>query len=105
MVVTRTYRLWIRFSLAGHSVIHSSNNRSQALDALLVLCDDRDRLLHEYNAAVLGVSQAVRALADLAGTASGSDYELLGREKDRAKARLRQAQSAYERHIAEHGCG
>jgi hypothetical protein len=70
-----------------------------------VLCDDRDRLLHEYNSAVLGVSQAVAKLADLAGTSSGSDYQLLSREKDRAKARLKEARAAYERHIAEHGCG
>lgn len=70
-----------------------------------MLCEEGDRLLHEYNAAVRGVSQAVGALADLAGTSPGSDYELLSRERDRAKARLKQARSAYERHITEHGCG
>jgi hypothetical protein len=70
-----------------------------------VSCEEGDRLFHEYNSAVLGVSQAVGALADLAGTSSGSDYELLSREKDRAKARLKKARSAYERHITEHGCG
>ena len=46
-------------------------------------------MFHEYNSAVLGVSQAVGKLADLAGTPSGSDYGLLSREKDRAKARLK----------------
>ena len=68
-------------------------------------CEDGDRLLHEYNSAVLEVSQAVGALADLAGTSSGADYELLSHETDRAKARLRKARSAYEKHITEHGCG
>jgi len=38
-------------------------------------------------------------------TDCGSDYELLSREKDRAKARLKHARSAYEHHITEHGCG
>jgi hypothetical protein len=70
-----------------------------------VLCEERDRLLHEYNAAVRGVSQAVAKLADLAGTSSGSDYQLLSRENDRAKARLKKARSEYERHLSEHGCG
>lgn len=68
-------------------------------------CKERDRLLHEYNSAIKEVSQAVGELADLAGTSSASDYELLIREKDRAKARLKNARSVYERHIAEHGCG
>lgn len=69
------------------------------------MCEERDRLFHEYNGAVLEVSRSVGALADLAGSASGSDYELLSREKDRAKARLKHARTAYEHHITEHGCG
>ena len=68
-------------------------------------CEEGDRLFHEYNSAVLGVSQAVGALADLAGTSSSSDYELLSREKDRAKGRLKKARSADEHNITEHGCG
>ena len=73
--------------------------------APFVLCEESDRLLHEYNNAVLEVSRAVGALADLAGTSSGADYQLLSRETERAKARLEKAQSAYERHVTEHGCG
>jgi hypothetical protein len=70
-----------------------------------VECKERDRLLHEYNSAVRDGSRAVGELADLAGTSSADDYALLAREKDRTKARLKQARSAYERHVAEHGCG
>jgi len=70
-----------------------------------VSCEEGDRLFHEYNAAVLGVSQAVGKLADLAGTSSGSDYELLSREKDRAKARLKKSRAEYERHMTDHRCG
>jgi hypothetical protein len=70
-----------------------------------VLCKERDRLLHEYSSAVQEVSRAVGEYVDLAGTSSASDYELLGCEKDRAKTRLKNARSAYERHVAEHGCG
>jgi hypothetical protein len=70
-----------------------------------VECKERDRLLHEYSSAVREVSHAVGELADLAGTSSASDYELLSRAKNRAKARLKQARSAYERHLSEHGYG
>jgi len=69
-----------------------------------VWCQEKDKLFGEYNAAVVESSRAVYKLAELAGTSSGPDYELLNREKDRAKERLKQAQAAYERHIAEHGC-
>jgi hypothetical protein len=69
-----------------------------------VWCEEKDRLFNEYNSAALESSQAVVKLADLAGTSSGSDYELLSREKDRAKERLKLAKSAYEHHITEHGC-
>ena len=67
-------------------------------------CEEKDRLFNEYNSAALESSQAVVKLADLAGTSSGSDYELLSREKDRAKERLKLAKSAYKHHITEHGC-
>jgi hypothetical protein len=70
-----------------------------------VSCKERDRLLHEYNSAVQELSRAVGEVADKAGTSSADDYALLNREKDRAKARLKTARSAYERHVAEHGCG
>jgi hypothetical protein len=73
--------------------------------ALSVKCKERDRLLHEYNSAVLEVSRAVRVWADLAGTSAADDYLLLRREKDRAKVRLQSTRSAYERHVSEHGCG
>jgi hypothetical protein len=69
-----------------------------------VLCEERDRLLHEYNSAVQEASRAVGQVADLAGTSSADDYQLINREKDRAKARLKTARSAYERHVAQHGC-
>jgi hypothetical protein len=104
---TRIYRRCIRFSLAGPAFDDTlvGCNRSQALDTPFVLCEERDRLFHEYNSAVLEGSRAVGALADLAGTSSGADYQLLSREIDRAKARLKNARSAYERHNTEHGCG
>ena len=69
-----------------------------------MICEEKDRLLHEYYSAALEASKAVLSLADLAGTSTGGDYQLLSLEKDRAKARLRKARSAYEKHIAEHGC-
>jgi hypothetical protein len=69
-----------------------------------VWCKEKDGLFSEYNSAMLESSRAVAKLADLAGTSSGPDYELLSREKDRAKERLRLAKSAYEHHITQHGC-
>jgi hypothetical protein len=74
--------------------------------ALFVWCEESDRLLHEYNSAVLEVSRAVGKFADLAGTKSDADYyRLLGREKDWAKALPENARFAYEHHMTEHGCG
>jgi len=63
-------------------------------------CKEKDRLFSEYNSATLESSRSVGKLAELAGISSGSDYELLSREKDRAKARLKKARSDYEDHIA-----
>jgi hypothetical protein len=70
-----------------------------------VLCEAKDRLLHEYNRAVVEFSRVVTGLADVAGTSKTEDYRILGLEKDRSRARLQKARDAFVRHLAEHGCG
>jgi hypothetical protein len=69
-----------------------------------VKCEDRDRLLSEYNSAVLDASKAASNLIELAGTAAQDDYALLLREEQRASTRARAARRAYEEHITRHGC-
>jgi hypothetical protein len=69
------------------------------------MCEEAERLLNEYNHAVVDASKAACKLAELAGTASGDDFIFLCNEKTRANARLKKTQAAYERHIANHACG
>jgi hypothetical protein len=68
------------------------------------MCGEAARLLNEYNSAVADASKAAQKLADLAGTASGDTFIFLCNEKTRANARVKKAQAAYDRHIADHGC-
>jgi hypothetical protein len=66
-------------------------------------CEEQQRLLVEYTAAVMELSNATTALANMAGQ-STSEYQLLRREVDSAKARARKAKITYDEHIATHGC-
>jgi len=69
-----------------------------------VSCQERERLFHEHNKALVDAAQASRRLSDLAGTASQGDFELLRREKIRAVERVRRVRALYERHLERHGC-
>ena len=48
---------------------------------MVVWCEGKDRLLHEYNSAVVEFSSAVQVLTDVAGTSKAEDYRLLSLEK------------------------
>jgi hypothetical protein len=54
---------------------------------------------------VVDASKAAQKLAELAGTASGDDFIFVCNDKTRANARVKKTQGAYEKHIADHGCG
>ena len=67
-------------------------------------CEERDRLRRAYNKAVAEVFRASNTLAELAGRSLLEDYNVLLRERDRARARGSQARSAYQEHIGRHAC-
>jgi hypothetical protein len=69
------------------------------------MCREAARFLNEYNSAVVDASKAAQKLVELAGTASSDTFIFLCNEKTRANARLKRTQAAYERHVANHGCG
>jgi len=69
------------------------------------MCRDAERLFAEYNLAMRDAAIAAKKLADLAGTSRADSFIFLCNEKTRANARLKRTQAAYERHVAEHGCG
>ena len=69
------------------------------------MCREAERLLAEYNSAMLDASTAARKLADLAGTSRSDNFIFLCNEKTRANARVKKTQAAYEKHITNHGCG
>jgi hypothetical protein len=69
------------------------------------MCGEARRLLDEYHNAVADASKATQKLAELAGTASSDTFIFLCNEKTRANARVKKTQAAYERHLADHGCG
>jgi hypothetical protein len=69
------------------------------------MCGEAARLLAAYNSAMLHASTAAKKLADLAGSSCADSFILLCNEKTRANARVKKTRAAYERHLADHGCG
>jgi len=66
--------------------------------------EERDQLRDAYDKAVAELFRASNILSELAGRSLLEDYNVLLRERDRAKARASQARSLYEQHIARHAC-
>jgi hypothetical protein len=69
------------------------------------MCGEAERLLAAYNGAMLDVATAAKKLADLAGSSCADNFIFLCNEKTRANARVKNTRAAYEKHIADHGCG
>jgi hypothetical protein len=69
------------------------------------MCGEAARLLAAYNRAMLDAATAAKKLADLSGSSCVDNFILLCNEKTRANARVKKTRAAYERHIADHGCG
>ena len=66
-------------------------------------CEDKDRLLFEYNRRVQEWSRAVQRLGDQVG-AGHSSYLFLLSKVDEARAKTERAKDAYATHVEEHGC-
>jgi hypothetical protein len=72
---------------------------------MVMACDEKLRLLAEYNSAVVDASTAARTLAELAGRSTGDDFKFLNEEKQRANLRLKKARETYQHHTLKHECG
>jgi hypothetical protein len=64
-------------------------------------CEDKIRLLAEYNRGVLEWSKAVRNLIEKPGD---PEFPALLLKVDEARARTQLSKSAYNAHVAKHGC-
>jgi hypothetical protein len=64
-------------------------------------CAEKTRLLAEYNRAVSEWSETVNGLRD---QVAWDSFSVLLRKVDEARAKTQRAKSAYNMHVAEHGC-
>ena len=69
-----------------------------------VACEEKKRLVAEYESTTNKFAAAVKSLQQNMGTSSRADYDRLQRATDRARVQGEQARLALERHVAEHGC-
>jgi hypothetical protein len=67
-------------------------------------CDEKVRLLRQYDDATLAFSNAVQEQRLKIGTAPRDEYQRLERISNEARVQSEQARLALEQHIATHGC-
>jgi hypothetical protein len=67
-------------------------------------CDEKGRLLRQYDDATLAFSNAVQELRRKTGTSLKDEYDRLERIATEARAKSEQARLEFERHIAAHRC-
>jgi hypothetical protein len=67
-------------------------------------CEEKARLVKEYDDATLAFSDAVQELRRKMGTSPKTEYERLERISSQARVKSEQARLALEKHIAAHGC-
>ena len=68
-------------------------------------CEDRDRLLSDYAAAVLKAVRFMGRLPEAASAGSKTAYAALLKEIALAKRHSIAAREVYEQHLLEHQCG
>lgn len=67
-------------------------------------CEEKARLMSDYNAATSKFSEAVAELHRRMGTSPKEEYERLDRAANEARVKSEQARLALEQHIAAHRC-
>jgi hypothetical protein len=67
-------------------------------------CEEKGRLLVEYQSATRKFSDAVTTLQERMGTSPKEEYHRLQRATDEARVRSEQARISLEQHIAVHRC-
>jgi hypothetical protein len=69
-----------------------------------VNCEEKNRLLREYEAAAVAFSAAVIELRRRMGTSPKEEYKRLAQTSNEARVKSEGARMALEQHIAAHGC-
>jgi hypothetical protein len=67
-------------------------------------CEEKDRLLREYEAATVAFSAAVKELRQRMGTSPKEEYKRLAQSSNDARVKSEGARLALEQHIDAHGC-
>ena len=67
-------------------------------------CDEKGRLLKQYDDATLAFYNAVQELRRGIGTSLKEEYERLERISNEARVKSEQTRLALEQHIADHRC-
>jgi hypothetical protein len=69
-----------------------------------MVCEEKGRLVSEYNVATVAFSEAVKELHRRIGTSPKEEYKRLERISSEARVKSEQTRLALEQHIAAHGC-
>jgi hypothetical protein len=67
-------------------------------------CEEKTRLVMEYEAATSAFSEAVKELRRKIGTSPKEEYKRLERVSTEARAKSEQTRLALEQHISTHRC-
>jgi Aminoacyl tRNA synthetase class II, N-terminal domain len=67
-------------------------------------CEEKARLVQEYDVATLEFSGTVKELHQRMGTSPKEEYKRLAQISNEARVKSEQARQALEQHIAAHGC-
>jgi hypothetical protein len=70
----------------------------------IVSCEEKTRLVQEYQMATQGFADAVTELQRKMGTSAKEEYEQLNRVADEARLKAEHARIALEQHAAAHRC-
>jgi hypothetical protein len=71
---------------------------------LIMGCEEKARLVREYNVATVAFSEAVKELHQKMGTSFKEEYKRLEQISSEARVKSEQTRLALEQHIAAHGC-
>jgi hypothetical protein len=74
------------------------------MDHGAMLCEEKTRLVTEYEAATSAFSEAVKQLHRKIGTSPKEEYKRLERISTEAHVKSEQARLALEQHISTHRC-
>lgn len=68
------------------------------------VCQEKARLVQDYQNATEAHSSAVRALVHMVGLASQNQYQALSKAAERTRHTANDARRLLDAHVAQHGC-